>query len=264
MIGREITIGQYLAIRTPLHRLDPRLKVLSVVAGTVLIFLYSNGWQLLVFFTMVMIVLIASRIPLLRVFASLKTVWVIVLVTFLLQMFLTPGEVLWRWGFLSVTDSGLANAAIFSGRVLILVVLLAALTMTTSPLKLADGLESLLKPLGYLRIPVGRMTTIISITLLFIPNILDESHKLIRAQMARGADFESANLLRRVRDIVPVLVPLFVKIFHDADELALAMEARVYSAGKDRTRLHPLRIGPLQAVLTALFVGASLAIAFVL
>ena len=262
MVGKDITIGQYLAVETPLHRMDPRLKVVAVVVGIVMVFVYG-GWALLAFGGFLIALLIALRLPLLPLLKSLKSVWVIVLVTFLLQIFLTPGQVVWHMSFLNVTDSGLYNGAVFSGRVLLLVVLLGALTMTTPPLKLADGLEWLLRPLKYLKVPVARVTTVVSIALMFIPNILEQSRKLIRAQMARGADFESTNVLRRVRDIVPVLVPLFVKVFHDADELATAMDSRLYAGGEGRTRLNPMKIGSLEAVGVLVFIAACAAIALI-
>jgi energy-coupling factor transport system permease protein len=262
VVGKDITIGQYLAVDTALHKVDPRLKLIAAVASIVLVFVYG-GWALLVYAIFLFAVLIAIRLPLLPVLKSLRTVWVIVVITFLLQVFLTPGEVLWHWGFLSVTDTGLFNGIVFSGRVVLLVVLLAALTMTTPPLKLADGLESLLHPLEHLKIPVSRITTVVSITLMFIPKMLDQSSKLVRAQMARGADFESANVLRRVRDMVPVLVPLFVKVFHDADELAVAMDARSYNSGTVRTRLYPMKIGVLETLLVTAFILASIALVFI-
>ncbi len=259
MSDRDITIGQYMAKDTALHRVDPRLKFAAVAVGVVMIFIYS-GWAMVAFSVLLLAVLAVARLPLLAVLRSLRTVWVILVVTFLLQVFLTPGEVIWQWGFLSVTDTGLYNGALFSARVVLLVILLAALTMTTPPLALADGLESILRPLRYLKVPVTRVTTVVSITLMFIPNILEQSRRLVKAQTARGADFESANVLRRVKDILPVLVPLFVKVFHDADELAVAMDSRAYSGGEGRTRLRPLKIGPVEAVLTAAFAAASVAL----
>jgi len=258
----EITIGQYIPTPTLLHRVDPRLKFGAVVIATVFIFIYG-GWPLLAFAGFLLALLAVCRLPLLRLLKALRAVWVIVFITFLLQLFLTPGEVLWHWGFLSITDTGLANGLLFSGRVVILVILLSALAMTTAPLKLADGLESMLRPLARLRVPVAHITTVLSITLMFIPGILDQSHKLVRAQMARGADLESANLWRRVKSVLPVLVPLFVKVFHDADELAVAMDARAYAGGMRRTRLYPLKIHVGEAVLTALFVAACVGILFI-
>lgn len=261
MAGENLTIGQYLPRETVLHRLDPRLKLPALAASTVLVFVYS-GRGLCAFACMLAVLLLASRLPLGRIIASLRTVWVIVTVTFLLQVFLTPGEVIWQWGFLSVTDTGLYNGGLFSGRVLVLVALLAALAMTTPPLKLSDGLESLLRPLGRLRLPVERLTTVVSIILTFVPNVLEQGRRLVRAQAARGADFDSANVLRRVRDVVPVLVPLFVKVFHDADRLSVAMEARAYTGGRGRTRLNPLEASALQFMLTAAFVAAAVSLAW--
>jgi energy-coupling factor transport system permease protein len=262
LVGRDITIGQYIPSPTLLHRVDPRLKLLSVLAATVLVFVYS-GWQLLAFGGMLIVILIVCGLPLLKILKALRSVWVIVFVTFLLQIFLTPGAIVWHWGFLSITDTGLINGVVFSSRVILLVVLLSALTMTTPPLRLADGLESVLRPLSWIRVPVAHITTIVSITLMFIPNILDQSSNLVRAQMARGADFESANILRRVKDILPVLVPLFVKVFHDADELAVAMDARAYGGGPNRTRLYPLKIHVPETLGTLAFLAAAVCIVFI-
>jgi energy-coupling factor transport system permease protein len=259
----DITIGQYLAKPTALHDVDPRLKLLAVVTGTVMIFLYPSGWSLLAFALLLLIVLAVSGVPLLKVIVSLRAVWVIVLITALLQFFLTPGRVLASWGFLTITEAGLYNGIIFSSRVVVLVILLAGLTMTTPPLKLADALESVLKPLRLLKIPIERVTTVVSITLMFIPNILEQSRKVVRAQMARGADFESANVFRRVRDVVPVLVPLFVKVFNDARLLAIAMDARAYRGGRGRTRLYPLELRFFPAVLTLLFVAVTIGLRFI-
>lgn len=263
MASRDITVGRYLARDTTLHRVDPRLKIAAVMTGAIVIFLYSSGWALLAFACLLTSVLVASGLPLLPVLGSIRTVWVILLITALLQFFLTPGEVVVRWGFVTITDTGLYNGVIFSSRVMVLVVLLAALTMTTPPLKIADALEALLKPLRYVKVPVGRVTTVVSITLMFIPNILEQSRKIVRAQIARGADFESWNVLRRVRDIVPVLVPLFVKVFHDADELALAMDARAYAGGEGRTRLYPMKLHAPEVALTCAFAGAAIGLIFV-
>lgn len=257
----DVTIGRYLPRDTRLHRLDPRMKLLALAASIVLVFVYE-GWGLLAFAGVLATLLVAARLPLGRVLASLRTVWVIVVVTFLLQAFLTPGEVVWQWGFLSVTDAGLYNGALFSGRVVVLVVLLAVLTMTTPPLKLADGLESGLRPLRGLRIPIEAVTTVVSIVLTFVPNVLEQSRRLVRAQAARGADFESANVLRRVRDLVPVLVPVFVKVFRDAELLSVAMEARAYAGGRGRTRLYPLKATAPEVLLTAAFIAAVVALAW--
>src|SRR5450756_2667256 len=163
------------------------------IAGAVVIFLYGSGWGLLAFAGMLMVVLILARMPLWPLLKSLRTVWVIILITALLQFFLTPGKVVFSRGFLTVTDTGLYNGLIFSSRVVILVLLLAALVMTTPPLALADALSSLFSPLRRLKIPVGHVTTVMSITLMFIPNILEVGRKVMRAQMARGADFESVS-----------------------------------------------------------------------
>lgn len=263
MVGEDVTIGQYLAAPTALHSFDPRLKVCAVIACSVTIFFYGSGWDLLAFAVLLLAVLLAAGLPILKLLGSLSAVWLLILITALLQFFLTPGNEVWRLGFISVTDSGLYNGVLFSSRIAVLVLLLAALTMTTEPLKLADGLESLMRPLRRVRVPVGSVVTVVSITLVFIPNILEVGRKVMRAQAARGGDFESANVFRRVRDILPLLTPLFVKVFHDAEELAMAMEARAYSSGAKRSRLYPLRLGWLETALTVAFVGAAVGLVFI-
>lgn len=261
---KDIALGQYIPGHSFLYELDPRLKIINVVIWTFLIFFYSTGWQLLAFSCLIALILIAGRIHLLSIIKSLKVVMVILVVTFLLQALLTPGKVILDWGFLTVTDSGLSNAILYSGRILVLVVLLSALTATTPAMKLADGMESLLSPLRLLRVPVDKVATLVSIILMFLPNILENGRMLIKAQAAKGADFESGNLPRRLKNLVLLLVPLFVKVFHQADALATAMYARCYGAGPKRTRLNPLKIGAVEALLTILIVALTIALKYII
>ncbi|MBN2168385.1 MAG: energy-coupling factor transporter transmembrane protein EcfT [Actinobacteria bacterium] len=260
---KAIAIGQYNNGRSFLHKLDPRLKIIAIIIWTFLLFFYTSGWELLVFSGLLLIVLAASRIPLFSILKSLKVVIVIVVVTFMMQALLTPGKVVVQWGFLNVTDSGLANGILYSGRILLLVVLLSILTATTPPIKLADGMESLLGPLKAFRVPVGRLATLISIILMFIPNILEQGRKLIRSQAAKGADFDSWNLPRRLKNLTFLLTPLFVKVFCHADALGTAMYSRCYASGEKRTRLHPLKIGLAETVATAAVIALTIAIKYV-
>lgn len=261
---KAIALGRYIPGRSFLHMLDPRLKIAAVTVWTFLLFFYRTGWELLAFSTILLIIVSAAQLPIVAILRSLKVVIVIVVVTFLMQALLTPGKVVWQWSFLSVTDSGLSNGILYAGRILILVVLLSVLTATTSPIRLADGMESIFRPLEALGLPAGRLATVVSIILTFIPNILEQGRKLIRAQAAKGADFESWNLPRRLKNITFLLTPLFIKVFHTADALGTAMYTRCYGSGEKRTRLHPLKIGWLEMVATLFVVAITIAIKYVI
>ncbi|MDD5448317.1 MAG: energy-coupling factor transporter transmembrane component T [Actinomycetota bacterium] len=257
MENRRISVGKFMPVKSLLHDLDPRLKIVSVIAGMVFAFMYSKEVQILAFLAFFLVLLILAKMPVLPLLKSIRTVWVIILLTFLLQAFLAPGEVLWHWGALSITDTGITNGIILSGRIIILVLLLSMLTMTTSPVALTDALESIALPLRKIGVQTRHFTTVVRITLMFVPNMFEKSQKIIRAQTARGADFKSANIARRARNLLPILVPLFVKLFNDADELAIAMYSRAYDCGARRTRLHPLKIRGGDVAFTALFIGIA-------
>lgn len=261
---KNISLGQYVPGQSFLYSLDPRLKIMTVVIWTFLLFFYSTGWELLAFSTLLLLILAIGRIHLLSILRSLKVVMVIVVVTFLLQALLTPGKIIFGWSFLTVTDTGLSSAILYSGRILLLVVLLSALTTTTPAVRLADGMELLLSPLRWLKVPVGRVATLVSIILMFLPNILENGRMLIRAQTAKGADFESRNLVRRLKYLVLVLIPLFVKVFRQADALAAAMYARCYGMGAKRTRLNPLQIGVAETLLTIIIVALTITLKFII
>ncbi|MBN1289358.1 MAG: energy-coupling factor transporter transmembrane protein EcfT [Actinobacteria bacterium] len=261
---KAMAIGQYIPGRSFLHKLDPRLKILTVIIWTLLLFSYTSGWELLAFCALLLIVLAAARVPVFSILKSLKVVTVIVVVTFMMQALLTPGKVIFHWAFLNVTDSGLSNGIIYSGRILVLVVLLSILTATTPPIGLADGMESLLRPLKALKVPVGRVATLISIILMFIPDILEQSRKLIRSQAAKGADFDSWNLPGRLKNITFLLTPLFVKVFYRADALGTAMYSRCYGSAEKRTRLHPLKIGLWETAAAVALTALSIIIKYVI
>lgn len=188
----------------------------------------------------VFIVLI-SQVPIKFFLKGLKPMVFIVVLTVVLQMFMTPGEVLWQWGFLRLTREGIRQAIFMGTRLVLLVGITSVLTLTTTPIALTDGIEQLLKPLSKIGVPAHELAMMMTIALRFIPTLIEETDKIMKAQAARGADFESGNLLQRAKALIPLLVPLFLSAFKRADELAMAMEARCYRGGENRTRMKQLR-----------------------
>ncbi len=241
---RNIAIGQYIPGESMLHRLDPRTKIavtLLLVVGLFFIDSYL-GYGLAALY--IALAVLNSGIPARFLFRGLKPVIIIILLTFALNSFLTEGEIIWQWGFLSLTKEGLYKGGLLAVRLILLIVGTSILTLTTSPLALTDGLESLLRPGRRVGIPAHELAMMMTIALRFIPTLLEETEKIMKAQMARGADFESGNLLQRAKSLLPLLVPLFVSAFRRADELAIAMEARCYRGGEGRTKLKQLAFRP--------------------
>ncbi|MBE6961976.1 MAG: energy-coupling factor transporter transmembrane protein EcfT [Ruminococcaceae bacterium] len=252
---KDITLGQYFPGDTPAHRLDPRTKLLLVVMYIVALFcakgVFSYGLTAL---TLILCVRV-SRVGWKQLLRGLKPVLFIVVFTGLLNMFVTPGDPLVQLGFLQITGQGLINAVRMVLRIMLLVMGTFLLTYTTSPISLTDGLERLMNPLKKIRVPVHELAMVMSIALRFIPTLIEETDKIMSAQRARGADFESGNLLERAKAMLPILVPLFVSAFRRADELAVAMECRCYHGGEGRTKLRALQYRPSDA--TVLFAGAA-------
>ena len=247
----NITLGQYYPVDSPVHRLDPRVKILLAIAMIVCVFLVGNllGYGLILVF-----VLFAARlahVPFRVLMKGLKPLRFILILTFLLNLFFTVGEPLWSLGFIHITREGLRQSIHYSLRLIFLVVSTSLLTLTTSPIQLSDGMELLLSPLKIIHFPAHELAMMMSIALRFIPTLLEETDKIMKAQMARGADFESGNLLNRAKAMIPRLGPLFVSAFRRASDLAMAMEARCYHGGENRTRLRVLKLkkGDLYACL---------------
>ena len=241
---KDITLGQYYPVDSPVHRLDPRTKILLTLAMIIAVFLVHSlvGYALILAF--VFLVCHLAKVPFKMVMKGIRPLRFILLLTFLLNLFFTTGDdVLWHWNFITVTHTGLHQAVHFALRLVFLVVGTSLMTLTTSPIMLSDGLEMLLSPLKKLHFPAHELAMMMSIALRFIPTLLEETDKIMKAQMARGADFESGNLIKRARAMVPLLVPLFVSAFRRAGDLAMAMEARCYHGGEGRTRLRVLKIG---------------------
>ena len=238
---KDITIGQYISGHSFLHKMDPRGKIIAVMLYMIALFVINNSmgyWSMIA--VSVFIVLI-SQVPIKFFLKGLKPMVFIVVLTVVLQMLMTPGEVLWQWGFLRLTREGIRQAIFMGTRLVLLVGITSVLTLTTTPIALTDGIEQLLKPLSKIGVPAHELAMMMTIALRFIPTLIEETDKIMKAQAARGADFESGNLLQRAKALIPLLVPLFLSAFKRADELAMAMEARCYRGGENRTRMKQLR-----------------------
>lgn len=244
----DITLGQYYPGESPLHRMDPRAKLLLTLMLIVGVFLADSYPAYLVFFAYVLAAARLSKIPLKLMLKGLKAVYFIVVLTFVLNALFGSGQTaLIRWQFLTITREGLRTAVFMALRLMLLVFGTQLLTLTTSPIALTDGLERLFAPFSRIGFPAHEMAMMMSIALRFIPTLLEEADKIMKAQTARGADFETGNLMARAKAMIPLLVPLFVSAFRRADELALAMEARCYRGGANRTRMRVLKYSPLDA-----------------
>lgn len=245
---RDITIGQYFPGTSVVHRTDPRLKLVLVIAMIVTLFLASGPVSYALLALYILTVIKISDIQPKMVVRGLKPVVFIVAFTALLNLFYTPGTELWSFGFLHITDQGIRVAILMVVRILLLIIGTSMLTYTTSPIELTDGLEMLLSPFKKVHLPVHELAMMMSIALRFIPTLIEETEKIIAAQKARGADFESGNLVQRARAMVPILVPLFISAFRRADELAIAMECRLYRGDVGRTRMKQMKLGSVDVL----------------
>lgn len=253
-------IGQYVPGDSIVHRLDPRSKLLAVFIFIIVIFLADNfiSYGMITIFVAAAIML--SRVPFAFVLRGLKFILILVIITFLLHLFLTKeGDVIFQIGSWNIYSEGLIQGTFISLRLLYLVIFTSLLTLTTTPIEITDGLESLMNPLKRLRVPVHEFALMMSIAIRFIPTLLEEAEKIMKAQSARGVDFTSGPFKERLKSIVPLLIPLFVSSFKRAEDLALAMEARGYRGGEGRTKLRILTWGMKENVLMlllALLTGA--------
>lgn len=238
---KDITLGQYFPGDTVIHRLDPRTKLLMVILYIVSLFLCKWFISYAVALAFLVTAVVLSKIRPKALFKGLKPLLIIIIFTAVLNLFYTDGTVLVKFWIFKITREGIINAFFLVLRIMLLVMGTFLLTYTTSPIALTDGLESLLSPLKKLHFPVHELAMMMSIALRFIPTLIEETDKIISAQKARGADFETGNIFRRAKALIPILVPLFVSAFRRADELATAMECRCYHGGKGRTKLKQLR-----------------------
>ena len=241
MALKDITLGQYFPGHSFVHKLDPRTKLLAVVLYIVALFLAKSFITYGIMFLLLAVSIAISKVPLKSIVRGLKPVVFIVVFTAILNLFYTPGDhVMVKVWILTITLEGVFNAFFMVVRILMLIAGTFLLTYTTSPILLTDALESLLGPLKKIKVPVHELAMIMSIALRFIPTLIEETDKIMSAQRARGADFESGNLIQRAKALIPLLVPLFIYAFRRADELAVAMECRCYHGGEGRTRLRQL------------------------
>ena len=242
MALNNITLGQYYPADSVVHRMDPRVKILLLIAVIVAIFLAGNLLAFVPIIAFLVIVTKLSKVPVKMMLKGLKPLRLILILTFVLNLFFLQGEtVLLDLGFAQIKKEALILAVHYSLRLVLLVLFSSILTLTTPPITLTDGLERLLSPLRVVRFPAHEMAMMMSIALRFIPTLMEEADKIMKAQTARGADFESGNLINRAKAMVPLLVPLFVSAFRRAGDLAMAMEARCYHGGEGRTRLRVLK-----------------------
>ena len=238
---RDITLGQYYPANSVLHKLDPRTKLAGTMVFIISVFLFHTlpGYAVATLFLAAMFAV--SKVPVKFMFKGLKAIVMILMITVVFNMILTPGEVLWKLGFLKVTREGVQLAVRMAIRLTYLVIGSSIMTLTTTPNQLTDGLEKALRPLNKIHVPVHEISMMMSIALRFIPILLEETDKIMKAQIARGADFENGNLIQKAKNMVPLLVPLFISAFRRASDLAMAMEARCYHGGEDRTQMKPLK-----------------------
>jgi energy-coupling factor transport system permease protein len=247
-ILKNVTIGQYYPGDSPIHRLDPRTKLLLSLVFIIVLFLVRGFLAYVTFALLVLLVTRMAGLPLRLILRGLKPLTFIIALTVILHLFTTRGGVtLFSVGFLRVDSHGVVQAIFLASRLVLLVTATSLLTLTTSPIALTDGLERLLRPGQRIGIPAHELAMMMTIALRFIPTLIEETEKIMRAQMARGASFETGGFLQRAKSLLPLLVPLFVSAFRRADELAMAMEARAYRGGENRTRMKVLRLTSLDA-----------------
>lgn len=262
---RDITLGQYYPADSILHRLDPRVKFMGTLLYVISLFLFQSyiGYMVATVFLAAMIFL--SKVPFRFMVKGMKAILFILIITVLFNIFLTPGKVLVKWQIFTITREGLMQAGRMAIRLTYLIIGSSIMTLTTTPNQLTDGLEKGLSPLKKIRVPVHEIAMMMSIALRFIPILMEETDKIMKAQMARGADFESGNLIKKVKSMVPLLVPLFISAFRRANDLAMAMEARCYHGGDNRSRMKPLIYKKRDYIAYAcLFIYLGIAIVFLI
>ena len=237
---RDITLGQYYQTESVIHRLDPRVKLVGTICYIISLFLVNNVWGYLIAALFLAVMIKLSNVPFKFMVKGMKAIVFLLLITVIFNMFLTPGEPLVSVWKLTITKEGLRLAVMMAIRLSFLIVGSSVMTLTTTPNNLTDGMENLMKPLGKIKVPVHEIAMMMSIALRFIPILLEETDKIMKAQIARGADFESGNIIKKAKAMVPLLVPLFISAFRRANDLAMAMEARCYRGGDGRTKMKPL------------------------
>ena len=257
---KDISFGQFLPGHSVVHRIDPRVKLVFIFIYVILIFLSTNAISLLFTAVVLMGAFVISNIPLRLMFKSIKGILPIIILTTVLNIFYIKGGYTFKLWIFSVSEKGLETAATICVRIILVIICTSLLTFTTSPIVLTDGLEKLLSPLKVIRLDVHSLAMMMTIALRFIPTLVDETDKIMSAQKARGADFESGGLTKRMRALIPILIPLFISAFRRADELALAMECRCYRGGEGRTRMRQLKLISIDYVAVAMMAVVVMAV----
>jgi energy-coupling factor transport system permease protein len=250
---KNLTIGQHYPVDSPVHELDPRVKIIMTFVFIISLFLVESFATYLIVAVFLALAIKLSKVPIKFVIKGLRPILMIIIITFIINLLMTPGNIIFRLGFIKITEEGLRQAGFMAIRLTLLIMGTSLLTLTTSPIILTDGIEALLKPFKRFGLPAHELAMMMTIALRFIPTLMEETEKIMKAQKSRGADFESGNIMSRAKNLVPLLVPLFISAFRRADELAMAMEARCYRGGENRTRMRQLKISKVDFVASGFF-----------
>ena len=251
---RDITLGQYYPGDSWIHKLDARIKIIWTFVYIISLFLIRDFWGYLAVFVTLALVIGISKVPVKFIMKGLKPIFLIILFTFTINMFMTPGTPIYEIWFLTITREGLYNAVFMGIRLILLIIGSSLLTLATKPINLTDGIEKLLSPGQKIGLPAHELAMMMTIALRFIPTLLEETDKIMKAQMARGADFESGHIMKRAKSLIPLLVPLFISAFRIAQDLAMAMEARCYRGGSHRTRMNGMKLKKKDGIAVALMI----------
>ena len=259
---QDITLGQYFPGSSFLHQLDSRTKLFSVLIFITTIFMANSPVSYGIVTSWCLLLIILSRLPIRLFWNSIRPLWIIVVFTLVVHLFTAPGKIIFQIGPLSATFEGLRFGAFLSSRLILLILFSSLLTFTTSPLSLTDGIEKILSPFQPIGVPAHELAMMMTIALRFIPTLLEEADRIMKAQTVRGADFASGNILKRTRNMIPLLIPLFISAFRRAEELAIAMEARCYRGGVNRTRMNIMTFQWIDWVASGILIGYLLIIIY--
>ncbi len=242
---RDITIGQFYPVDSQIHRLDARVKLIMTFIFIITLFMVNSFIGYFFVVAALLAVIKVSKVPIKFMLKGIKSIMIIIIFTAVINLFMTRGEhILWQWGFLRLTLEGVFLALKMCIRLVLLIIGSSVLTLTTTPIQLTDGIEFMLRPFKKIGVPAHEIAMMMTIALRFIPTLLDETDKIMKAQQARGADFDTGNLMQKAKSLIPILVPLFISAFRRAEELAMAMEARCYHGDENRTRMNRMMMQP--------------------
>lgn len=256
---RDITIGQYYPTESPIHRLDARVKLCLTFLYIITLFVVKSFVGYFAVLIALGVAIKISKVPLKFMLKGLKSIMIIIMFTAFINLFMTQGgTVIWEWKFLHLTTEGIRMAILMCIRLVMLVIGSSILTLTTTPIQLTDAIEYMLRPFKKFGVPAHEIAMMMTIALRFIPTLLDETDKIMKAQQARGADFDTGNLIQKAKSLIPILVPLFISAFRRADELAMAMEARCYHGDENRTRMNKMELRPTDRAVVGMMIAYTM------